>query len=175
MNDLAPHEIPCEIDIAAQWWQERITKSVDSELDKDKSDLFKKILVELLYHKYHNHWDVRQPLLGSGYRYVSLILLTCLYNPQTPFKGLCTLFLYTFLEYSRLTPPLSRSILFDETHFDDVLREAARRSDIPQFERRFPAESVVMWVDPGSVILKFLSSNKMKTLYTADDAMTRRH
>lgn len=70
MNDIPPHEIPYEIEIAAEWWRERITKNVDAELDKEKSDMFKKVLVELLYSKYHNHWDTRQPLLGNGYRYV---------------------------------------------------------------------------------------------------------
>lgn len=65
-----------------------------------------------------------------------------------------------------------RSILFDETCCDSVLKEAALKSGITQYEKLFPAESVVMWVDPGSVVLKFLSSNKMKTLYNAEDMNT---
>lgn len=62
-----------------------------------------------------------------------------------------------------------RAILFDETTCDRVLSNAAQSSFISQFERRLPAEAVVMWVDPGSVSIKYLSSQKVKILYDSTD------
>lgn len=62
-----------------------------------------------------------------------------------------------------------RAILFDETTCDRVLSNAAQSSFISQFERRLPAEAVVMWVDPGSVTVKFLNSQKIKILYDSSD------
>jgi hypothetical protein len=50
-----------------------------------------------------------------------------------------------------------------------VLSNAAQSSFISQFERRLPAEAVVMWVDPGSVSVKFLTSQKVKILYDSTD------
>jgi hypothetical protein len=65
--------------------------------------------------------------------------------------------------------PSCRAILFDETTCDRVLSNAAQSSFISQFERRLPAEAVVMWVDPGSVSVKFLTSQKVKVLYDIND------
>lgn len=50
-----------------------------------------------------------------------------------------------------------------------MLSNAAQSSFISQFERRLPAEAVVVWVDPGSVTVKFLTSQKIKILYDSTD------
>ena len=68
-----------------------------------------------------------------------------------------------------VTKNAHRAILFDETTCDRVLSNAAQSSFISQFERRLPAEAVVMWVDPGSVSVKFLTSQKVKILYDSTD------
>ncbi|XP_049847935.1 protein BTG2-like [Schistocerca gregaria] len=62
-----------------------------------------------------------------------------------------------------------RSILFDEFNCDRVLQAVARNTFISQFECRLPAEAVVMWVDPGAVTVKYLTSNKVKVVYDAEE------
>lgn len=66
--------VPCEIEIASEWWKNRIGYySNNSDLDAEKLEQFKSNLIELLTKKYQGHWHVHQPLLGSGYRCVNYI------------------------------------------------------------------------------------------------------
>lgn len=68
--------IPCEIEIASEWWKNRIGYYTNnSDLDAEKLEQFKSNLMELLAIKYQGHWHVHQPLLGSGLRYASILNL----------------------------------------------------------------------------------------------------
>lgn len=129
-------QIPQEIYVASSWWASR-TK----DLSFEQENLFRENLSLKLLEKYKNHWWNENLIKGSAYRYFIIIIII-------------KKFIYFY-----------RAIIFDENMCDPILSDSAELSFISKFQLRQPQEAIIMWVDPGQVEIKYLSTGKSHNLF----------